>query len=86
MKHKIQYANNVDVQCLVSGLGHDFVSISRPYGTTTEYWMECYQCGMTLGELEKLEENCTHDMICKKCAYPLMKNRDIKEELDDKLF
>ena len=76
----IIYANEVSAKCLVSGLGHDFVTIERDDITSQERWVECHQCGLTLGELERLEKECPeHEMKCIRCGYPMMKNRVIKE-------
>ena len=38
--------------------GHDFVTISRDYGSGSESWMECHACRLTLDQLETLEKNC----------------------------
>ena len=80
----IKLANNVSAKCLVSGLGHDFVTIYRgdPHGAS-ESWIECYECGMSLTELERQEEECQHEMICKKCGFPLMKERAERMEKED---
>jgi hypothetical protein len=78
----IKLANNVSAHCLVSGLGHDFVTIYRgdPHGSS-ESWMECNECHLTLGELEKLESDChEHKLKCIRCGFPMMKDR--KEHLE----
>ena len=70
----LRLANNISTKCLVSGLGHDFVTVYRgdPHGAS-ESWMECHECGMTISELENQEEQCKHEMRCFKCGFPLLK-------------
>jgi len=66
----------INNKCLGSGLGHDFVTISRGDEANSESWMECYLCHKSIGELENGERNCPeHSMRCFRCGFPLMKER-----------
>lgn len=77
-------ANKVSTKCLVRGLGHDFVTVERDRGGSTESWIECWECGLTLDQLERQEENCTeHELKCVKCGFPMLKDRVIPEHPED---
>lgn len=77
----IRLANKIAARCLVSVLGHDFVRVERDNGGSIESWMACWECGLTINELERQEEECKeHTMRCIRCGYPLMKERSRGEE------
>ena len=71
----IKFANKVSAQCLVSGLGHDWISITRDTGGTMESWTECYQCEKIIIELETQEKECKHTMKCVVCGYTMIKKK-----------
>ena len=58
----------VDKDCL-NPVGHDMVTMERVVGNTTESWMECYRCRMTVIEIERNEEECfEHYYLCVRCG------------------
>ena len=81
----INFGNKISAKCLVSGLGHDFVTITRDHVTSTESWMECWECGMSLDELDRVERECLgHTMKCTACGFPMMTDRrDVIVEDED---
>ena len=71
--------------CLSSFLGHDIVHVSRDNGTGTESWIECHNCHLDLGELDRMEAGCEeHKMRCIRCGSPTMQEWDKNvEAMDD---
>lgn len=75
----------ISEKCL-NPIGHDFVSINRDNGNGSTEWMECYNCKMSIVELEQNEKECIgHIMRCIRCGSPMMQSR-VVEPVDEEIM